>query len=92
MVQFIGNSTLLFYSIIYNNKEYIGVADLYSLITIYNSQINTTNQIFVDYGQLFQNKGYINYIENNKIIKYCPFINFKELTYIRNFNVYINRI
>ena len=90
MAGFIGNSTLLLYSIINNRKEYIGVADLYSLITIFHSQINTTKKIYVDYGQLFQNKGYINYIENNTIIKYCPFIKENEfcLYYVNKSNNY----
>ena len=79
---FIENTQLLYYSIKnINNKEnkddYIGVADLINLMVIYNLKINDPSvnlNLFTNHGYLTQNKLYLNYIEKNKIIRYCPFV------------------
>ena len=75
---FVENTPLLYYSIKNsNNEKNIGVADLISLLVIYNSKVNNASanlNLFTNNGYLSKNKLYLNYLDENKIIRFCPFI------------------
>ena len=89
IAEFIDNTPLLFYSINYIDNEYLGIADLNSLITVYNFQIDIKRKIFINYGHLIKNKLFINYFNDSYFrIKYCPFIKMGDdcIYYIKKIN------
>ena len=75
-IGFIDGTSLMYYSIknFDYNDSYIGVADLTNLIVIYNIKENSKGKLFTNYGYLNSNKLYLNYFNDNILIRFCPFI------------------
>ena len=87
----IDGTYLMYYSInnLEDNDSYIGVADLTNLIIIYNIKENSKGKLFTNYGYLNSNKLYLNYFDDNILIRFCPFIKTDDDSctyYIKNNN------